>query len=39
MYGVEKKILFKINGREYVEGHPYKDENEKSFMVVRFTRW
>ena len=35
----DNKILFKINGMEYEEGHIYIDENEKKFMVVRASRW
>jgi hypothetical protein len=34
----DEKIIFKINGLEYEEGHYYKDENERTFMVVRATR-
>jgi hypothetical protein len=32
-------MLFKINGREYEEGHIYTDEKKQQFMVVRASRW
>jgi len=34
----ENNIVFKIFGKEFVEGHIYIDQNEKKFMVVRATR-
>ena len=33
----DEKIIFKIFGCEYDEGHVYTDENEKIYMIVQAT--
>lgn len=35
---MDEKIIFKILGHEFEEGHYYTDENERTFMIVRATR-